>query len=192
MAETEAVVLDFWRKLWLPWWLFVRDVAAHVSTDTQRNATTTRRLNFLDYEQSENSNKVSLSPDVTTEPVLYLSCWEFVLSTNLLDCSGSVKPHPVLNFRGLQHESVRHVHAQHSHHFRKTPFFPTKHMKRARKHRLWAGLIFSARCVCKSQSSLVFHVTVCTWERHCVPIGCWPYGERVSALWLVESLRTSS
>jgi len=74
MAET-AVVLDFWRKLWLPWWLFVRDVAAHVSTDTQRNATTTRRLNFLDYEQSENSNKVSLSPDVTTEPVLYLSCW---------------------------------------------------------------------------------------------------------------------
>lgn len=96
------------------------------------------------------------------------------------------------DFRGLQHESVRHVHAQHSHHFRKAPFFQTKHMKRARKHRLGAGLIFSAGCVCKSQSRLVFHVTVCTWERHCVPIGCWHYRECVSALWLVESLRTST
>lgn len=107
------------------------------------------------------------------------------ICTNLFDCSGSVQPHPVLNFRGLQHESVRHIHAQHPHYFRKTPFFKTK-------HRLGAALILSARCVCKPQSSLVFHVTVCTGDWLCLPIGCWPYRERVSALWLVESFWNST
>lgn len=90
------------------------------------------------------------------------------ICTNLFDCSGSVQPHPVLNFRGLQHESIRHIHAQHSHYFRKTPFFKTKQTKRTRKHRLGAAVVLSARCVCKSQSRLGFHVN-CLYSRLALP-----------------------
>lgn len=66
MAETVAGMVIFWRKRWLPWWLFVRDVAAHVSTYTQRNAAKTRRLYFIHYEQSEDIDKRSIFPEVTT------------------------------------------------------------------------------------------------------------------------------
>lgn len=91
--------------------------------------------------------------------------------TNLLDCSGSVKPHPVLNFRGLQRESVRHVHAQHSHYFTSTPFFEVKLVNRVRFSWLNDALFFSSCGVCKSQPALVFHSNVAAGEGLCAVIG---------------------
>ncbi len=115
------------------------------------------------------------------------------ICTNLFDCSGSVQSHPVLNFRGLQHESVRDIHAQHSHYFRKKRLSSKHNRRNALGNTDYELLWFSLLAVFLNLSaSLVFHVTVCTADWLCLPIGCWPYRERVSALWLVESFWNST